>query len=391
VLGEISFATNDPATATVIALGPCRVARLSAAAVEAASSEHPGFAERLYRGITQLVHDRLRADVRRLYGEDEPMDLPRWSDSLASLRAIALPPVVESYIDRYEKLGHRNAFLWRWCWRGLEETALATVPERWRLHTLSTKLIAIILNVMLDDLADRPGGGPHFEQAITRLMTPDSPFLRPSEDTLSADERYLRLIVDLWQSVEGSARVLPRWERYRALWYFDYQQVFTAMRYSMLTRAFPGLDNLAENRAFIPHNMNMMVFASLDLMASDVDDRDLGLVRQAVWHGQAIGQIGNMVATWRREAPDRDFGSRIYTLALDLGVLTRSELYELDPAKIVERIEAARVEEHLLGELREHRRTVAETVQSIRSIDMSGFAQGVDQLLAMSLSARGFL
>jgi hypothetical protein len=391
VLGEISFATNDPATATVLTLGPCRVARLSTASVEAASLEHPGFAERLYRGIAQLVHERLRADVGRLYGDEAPQTLPTWSDSLAGLRAIVLPPVVQSYIDRYEKLGHRNAFLWRWCWRAVEEVSLASVPERWRLHTLSTKLVAIVLNVLLDDLADRPGGGPRFEEAVARLMHPDSPFLRASEDSLSPEERYLRLVVDLWQSVEGSARVLPNWERYRALWYFDYQQIFTAMRYSMLTRSFPGLDNLTENRAVIPHNANMMIFANIDLMASEVADDDLGLVRQAVLHGQSIAQIGNMVATWRREVPDRDFGSRIFALALDLGVLTRSELRELDPAQLVERIEAAQVEEHLLRELRDHRRAVAETVRKVRSFDMRGFEQGVDQVLAMSLSARGFI
>jgi hypothetical protein len=151
------------------------------------------------------------------------------------------------------------------------------------------------------------------------------------------------------------------------------------------------LDNLTENRAVIPHNANMMIFANLDLMASEVEDHDLGLVRQAVLHGQSIAQIGNMVATWRREAPDRDFGSRIYALALDLGVLARRELWELDPAQIVERIETARVEEQLLGELREHRRAVAETVRKVRSFDMRGFERGVDQVLAMSLSARGFI
>jgi len=42
--------------------------------------------------------------------------------------------------------------------------------------------------------------------------------------------------------------------------------------------------------------MNMMIYSTMDLMAAEVPEDEIGLIRQASWHEQSIGQIGNMVA-----------------------------------------------------------------------------------------------
>jgi CRP-like cAMP-binding protein len=390
LLGEISFVSRETAVASVTSLTECQLIQISQEALEKVFLESGGLQARLYEGIARIISERLRANRTLPPAKKETLSLPSWQDTLASVRTVVLPPVVETYIQRYERVGHRSSFLWRWCWRGLQQTALGAVPEMWRTHTLSAKLIAIIFNVLLDDIADHTETSSHLEYVVDRVTShvPFRPTLELNPPVLPAS---LSLMLDLWQTIEGYARVLPHWEKYRPLWYFDYQQVFTAMRYSSLTHSFNGLDNVAENRSYVPHNMNMMVFATIDLMTFEITDEDLGYIRQAVWHAQSIGQIGNMVATWRRETPDRDFASRVFTLARERAVVTREELMHLSAEEIIERLEQSGVEEVLLAELYEHRKNLKATVKKVHSIDMNRYSEGVDQLLAMSLAAKGYI
>jgi hypothetical protein len=313
-----------------------------------------------------------------------------FEDGFEALRTATLPPLVVDAIERYREVGDpRRGFLYRWAWHGLGETHLSVVPEELCEHVQITKLLMVIANVLFDDLADVPGQELEFQTTIDRMMDVH----RPGGADVSAP--YFELLFALWAEIEDRARELPGWEHYRLLYRFDYEQVFAAMRYVVLTRAYPGLDNLAEHRAFMPHSKNIMVFATLDLMAAaDASARsnpETGLVREAAWHAQALTQVANMAVTWRREVPARDFSSRVFPLAIDRGVVTRAELQALDPGEIVARIEAAGIEEALLDELRAHRRRVADVVERSREIDLRAYARAMEEVLAMELAARGLL
>src|SRR6185436_2447996 len=69
VVGEMSFATGDPAMADVVAATAVTVARVGAADEELARRE-PGFSARLYRGIARVIVERLREREREWYEED---------------------------------------------------------------------------------------------------------------------------------------------------------------------------------------------------------------------------------------------------------------------------------------------------------------------------------
>ena len=392
LVGEMSFASGDPASATVVATERARVARAPSADVAACEAGNPGFSARLHRSIARIAGERLRRQHQTLFDDEAALDeLPVFADGFEQLRAATLPAVVEDAIERYQRVGDpRRAFLWRWAWHGIRNTQLSVVPEQWREHVDATKLLAVIVNVLFDDLADIPGSELEFQASIDRLMDVTAP---PSGADL--DGPYFELLFALWRQIEDRVRELPGWERHRLLWRFDYEQVFSAMRYVVLTRRYPGLDNLTEHRAYLPHSMNIMVFATLDLMAApdagDASSVDIGLVREIAWHAQALTQIANMVVTWRREVPERDFSSRVFVLALDLGVLTREELATLAPEEVIERIDASGVEQRLLEELRAHRRRVAEVSGRATAIDLAHYERGMNQVLAMGLAARGLL
>lgn len=389
LVGEMSFASGDPAMATVVADGPMTVACVSAADVEALARSRPALSSRLYRAIARVIAERLRERQQALFDEDAAGDeLPVFEDGFEALRTATLPPLVVDAIERYREVGDpQRAFLYRWAWHGLGVTCLDVVPERWREHVQITKLLMVVANVLFDDLADVPGSELEFQASIDRMMD--------IAGAPTVDGPYFELLFALWGEIEERARELPGWERHRLLYRFDYEQVFAAMRYVVLTRTYPGLVNLAEHRAYLPHSKNIMVFATLDLMAAaDAAERnaaEIGLVREAAWHAQALTQVANMAITWRREVPSRDFSSRVFTLALDRAIVTHAELRELDPGEIVARIEASGVEEALLEEVRAHRRRVAEVVARARDVDLRAYARAMEEVLAMELAARGLL
>jgi hypothetical protein len=62
-----------------------------------------------------------------------------------------------------------------------------------------------------------------------------------------------------------------------------------------------------------------------------------------------------MIATWRREIPDRDFGSRIFMVGLARGIFTEDELITLPPEDIIARVQENDLESFLLAEWRSHR------------------------------------
>jgi hypothetical protein len=392
LVGEMSFVSGDPASATVVVTERARVARVPSADVEACEADNPGFSARLYRSIARIVGERLRRQHQQWFDDDTAVgELPTFADGFEQLRAATLPAVVEEAIERYERVGDaRRAFLWRWAWHGIRNTQLSVVPEQWRDHVDATKLLAVVVNVLFDDLADIPGNELEFQASIDRLMDVTGP-----PTGADVDGPYFELLFALWRQIEDRARELPGWERYRLLWRFDYEQVFSAMRFVVLTRRYPGLENLTEHRAYLPHSMNIMVFATLDLMAApdagDASSVEIGVVREVAWHAQALTQIANMVVTWRREVPERDFSSRVFALAVDRGVLTREELATLAPEEIVERIDASGVEQRLLEELRAHRTRVAEVTGRATAIDLAHYERGMNQVLAMGLAARGLL
>jgi hypothetical protein len=392
IVGEMSFATGDPAMADVVAATAVTVARVGAADAEELARREPGFSARLYRGIARVIVERLREREREWFDEDPYVgELPVFENGFEALRTATLPPLVVDAIERYQEVGDpQRGFLYRWAWHGLGETHLSVVPDDLREHVQITKLLMVIANVLFDDLADVPGREPELQASIDRMMDVDRP-----HDGADVEGPYFELLFALWRQIEERARELPGWERHRLLYRFDYEQVFAAMRYVVLTRTYPGLDNLSEHRAYLPHSKNIMVFATLDLMAAtDAAERnaaEIGLVREAAWHAQALTQVANMAVTWRREVPARDFSSRVFPLALDRGVLTRAELQVLAPEEIVARIEAHGVEEALLEELRSHRRRVAEVVERASEIDLRAYARAMEEVLAMELAARGLL
>jgi hypothetical protein len=185
-------------------------------------------------------------------------------------------------------------------------------------------------------------------------------------------------------------RSAPRYAEFAELLAYDNEQVVNTMWYSYLVNVDTRVVNLAEHDLYSPHNMQMMTFATTDLMCSSgFDASELGAVRQAVWHAQCMGRIGNLVSTWERELADGDFSSGIFARLIDSGRLSVSDLTIGNHDVIRTAIKSGKIEDYFLRQWNEHRGCIEAMVPQISSVDLRKLLAGLDRLIEMELSSRG--
>lgn len=356
----------------------------------------------------QAMVDELRGHLAALASKtphaDEPlpeilaeplgMALGRFSiseDLLQSERMLVqrtvLSPEIDRWVEAYEKVGHRTRFLWQWCQHGLQLTTLPCVPDELVPDVCDTKLLAVMVGVLLDDVADRQEDR-HFLDELETVVTG----YRPADFRgFTPDQRlYGEFTRDLWNAFQERTSRYPYYEVYCELLRYDNQQILNTMRYSLLINQNLNLLNTIEHDLYLPHNMQMMSFATIDCMCSPgFDCSELGKVREAIWHAQCMGRIGNLVSTWQREINDGDFSSGVFARALIRGELTLQQLQARDRSTIEAAILSGNHEGYFLERWEHHRNRLQAMRPHIRSFDLGRLIDGLDRLLHMELGSRG--
>ena len=148
--------------------------------------------------------------------------------------------------------------------------------------------------------------------------------------------------------------------------------------------------NLTEHDLYLPHNMHMMISATMDLMCSpEFDHSELGTVREAVWRAQYMGRIGNLVTTWEREIGQGDYTSGVFASLLSAGDLSPAELESGDRALIDRTIREGRHEQRFLQRWARCRDEILLLQPRVRSIDLGGLIAGLERLICLHLASRG--
>lgn len=302
--------------------------------------------------------------------------------------SIPLSDELKGWIDRYGEVGDRSGpYLWNWCRRGVEVVGLSCVPADCKRELDDTKFFGAMLDVLLDDVADK-GGDPVFLEHLIELYRGEP---RTPRSAFSPEQQaYSQFTEELCAELQRRVKRLPRYDEFKALLDFDYDQMFNAMRYSNLLNANPELLNLAEHDQYLPHNMYMVIFSTLDLMSSpDFDRAELSVVREAVLKAQYMGRIGNLVTTWQREIDERDFSSGVFALAVSRGLLTVNQLKSGSRKWIENVINTGKNEPFFLTRWQEFRKDILRMDSRIQSVDLGALVQGLESLLCLHLGSRG--
>jgi transketolase C-terminal domain/subunit len=296
-------------------------------------------------------------------------------------------PFIERWVRDYARVGTRDVYLWRWCLHGLKLTTLSCVAPELRQQLCDTKLLAVMYGVMLDDIADQ-AGHDDFLAALTKIIAGS-----PARDFSEFSERqqaYARFTGDLWDMFQNRLQAAPFYREYSELLDYDHRQILNTFAYSCMVNQHPSLMNVQEHDMYLPHNMQMMSFATMDLMCSpDFDREELGKLREVTWHAQSMGRIGNLVSTWQREIADRDFTSGVFARALSRGDLTAEDLRSASPEFIEAAVRRGEHEQFFLRKWEAHRQCIQSLAAGIHSIDVDQLLCALDQLIRMELSSRG--
>ncbi len=291
------------------------------------------------------------------------------------------------WAQEYARVGRRNEFLWKWCRRGVEVTTLSTVQPGLRGFACDTKVLGVMLDVLLDDVADHQRDQAFLEHLLSIPFSDAEP---DASDFSPEQQAYAGLTVKVWREIENRTRRLPAFEDFAGLWRFDYLQLLNVMRYSHLLNQDLTLLNLVEHDLYSPHNMHMMISATVDLMCSPGFDRmELGLLREAVWHAQYMGRIGNLITTWQREIGERDFSSGVFARAISRGDLTISDLLEGDRQRIEAGVIQGDHESYFLAQWRKRRLALLATAEMVGSVDLKQLVSGLERLICLHLGSRG--
>jgi len=308
-------------------------------------------------------------------------------EEIATVLAIKLSDELHPWVDGYAQVGHRNPFLWNWCRRGVEVTTLSCVDPTLRDAVCDTRVLGIMLDVLLDDIADHQKDLAFLEQLLLAMETGA---LVTDESFPPHQRAYARFTIDVWNEIQRRIRLFPRHDEFAELLRFDYRQLFNVMRYSRLLNQYPEMFNLPEHDLYTPHNMHMMISATMDLMCSPAFDRsELAILREVVWRAQCMGRIGNLVTTWQREIGENDFTSGVFAHAISCGDLTASDLWSGNRTYIESVIHRQQHEEYFLRRWQTYRCEILALRTRSRSFNTTELVDGLQRLICLHLGSRG--
>ena len=291
------------------------------------------------------------------------------------------------WVRRYEQVGSRSLYLWKWVRKGVEITTLSCVNAELYDEVCDLKVLGVMLDVLIDDIADH-GGDPLLLEQLLGVSFGDERVTL--SNVAASDLAYAEFTLDVWEEIKRRTRQLPGYKSLSPVWRYDYLQLFNAMRYSHMINQDIALLNMAEHDLYLPHNMHIMISATVDLMSSDTFQHDdLGRLRDAVWHAQCMGRIGNLATTWERELGEGDYTSGVYARAVAEGDLSIEDLRRGDQVAIAKTIRDGGHEAFFFERWLELRQRLVDLAPHVHSVDLRSLLEGYERLIRFHLISRG--
>lgn len=306
----------------------------------------------------------------------------------------SLPPSADRLVKEYERVGgERDRYLWKWLHSVFPEFTLSCVDLRFADQLAEAKFCASMFVVLLDDLAERRQDRSTFEEASKIPFSHQT----VNRDRPGVDVSVLAFMESVWERLAELLEEAPRWHEFADSFRFDLKRTIVAIEYSYTVNRTLEMANLDEAEVCDSPNMMLFTYVNMDLMHSpQFELADLGTLRRAVHRAQRMARIGNWITTWERELAEGDFSSGVVISALERGIVSPSDLYELrqDPnsdarQRLVERIAQSDVEDAFMRQWEEYSVEVNEFESAIASVDLAAFMEGMRRVMQYHLASRG--
>ncbi len=245
----------------------------------------------------------------------------RIKEKIGEVQSVSLPEEIKRWVERYEEVGRRKDFIWKWTYLKAEELTLTSVPENRRKEILVPKVLTIIINALIDDIADeKKDRGLLLDSMKIFFFSFSDEFL---ERTYAPEDKdYLHLIEEIKNAFFDKIKRYPGYRDFEELLFYDYRQFYNAALYGHLINEKKDVINLPEYKIYLSNNMQMMVLSTIDLMASsEIKREEIHKIREIFWKAQRMGRIGNSITTFKREIEEDDFTSEVFARMISRGVI----------------------------------------------------------------------
>ncbi len=306
---------------------------------------------------------------------------------MGNISKITLPEILNDFIETYQNIGgERDTFLWKWVYENLHYYTLSSVTESERQNIITLKTLLTIFVAIFDDMADVDKD----VQTIYELQKVPHHVEQVDMDRISEKNRRLfALSLDIWRYFIGAIREYPNFFYFEDMLFFDVKQMINSFLYFCIVNENPSLMSYSESANYGYHNMMMVIYCDIDLMASEgIKNEEVPLLREIFWRGQKMGRIGNWLTTWKREIKDDDFSSGIFAYQIVTHELSPPSTFQ-QKNEFEQSINNSQTEEYFFAEWQRYFDEIKTLGQSVQSIDVDAYLLALENLLKNHILSSG--
>jgi hypothetical protein len=303
----------------------------------------------------------------------------RKKKEIESIKNIKLPKELQEWVKRYEKVGKRSEFFWKFIYK------LNGIINPFNFSNESTrnvKTLFIVFLVLIDDVAEKPENG-FFSNNLLESFYKNS---FPKTITLTRNENnYLKFSIDLWTYIQKRIKKYSYYKKIEEIFYFDIKQIFNAIEYSHLVNKHTFLINEKEHWAYSPYTLQGMINCDIDLMNNfNLKLEEMGVVREIFLSAQKLARITNCFATWEREIEEGDITNSLFVYAIEYKILKIEDLNR-NKEGIIKKIKESNINEKLLKEWEFSYNEINILCKKIKSIKSKVFLSQLEELSLLYL------
>lgn len=267
---------------------------------------------------------------------------------IETTRGVKLPLELQIWINKYEKVGQRDDFVWKLFLRAKQETDCISLSEIHHTPAREVNFLITMFVVLLDDIADRSKKERLFNEASQIVNNKD----RVNFSGFTEKEKNcLLLMIKIWRRINQLLKNSPGYEDLKDLFKYDVCQIINAMNHDHLISRNYFMINKTDYWLHSPHTMQFIMNITANLMyCESFDVNEIKTIRDIIWQAQMMARVGNCAGTWEREVNQNDFTSGIIAYALDSRILSLQDIMNKNKAEIIQKIKGAGVENEFLNE-----------------------------------------
>lgn len=311
---------------------------------------------------------------------------------LDEVERAALPPSIKDIVQDDGVLGDRNLFTWKWLWYIFcEPLTLSCVADEYEQEAYEAKTLMSIYITLVDDIGEQLDDKTTFWE-LAKTAYPET---EPDWERDDIDTDYVHSIRRVWTELMDRLQSAPRFEEFREMFMFNLRQNVQAMEYAQRSANSPALMNPAEAWHYDTQAIGLYLFWGVDLMYSPAFEMDdFRTFRKLVYQLQHMWRLGNWIITWEREAHEHDYSAGIFVEAIDQGIVDETDLKqlengELDPERLIGRIEVSGIVEQFIADWQRRRNRLYERDFGMESLDSDALVEMMEWLMQSHLATEG--